>query len=290
MNLSFLSKRLPHVTPVAFILPGLLGFGLFYLWPFMVAVGYSFMSRPHGGEFVGFDNYVSLLQNPAYLLGLRNTLFFKGVSVPLNMSLALCIAMLLHKLSGGVKNLLVLIFLIPLVIPSGSMVFFWQQLFANQGILNGWLHQLGFEPINWLGSYHARTVVITIFVWKSLGFNMVLFMAGLSNIAKEYYEAAAVDGAGKWRMLITITLPSLLPTVVIVTLMSLINSFKVFRELYLLMGSHPHTSVYMLQHFMNNNFFSLNYPRLTTATTLLSITIALITVGLFALERRFSHD
>ena len=285
-----MSKQLRQVPPLLFILPGLVGFGLFYLWPFAVSVGYSFLSRPHGGYFVGFDNYLSLLQNPAYLLGLQNTLIFKGISVPLNMALSLMIAMLLHTLSSGVKHVLVLIFLIPLVIPSGSMVFFWQQLFAHQGILNGWLYQLGQEPINWLGSDHARTVVVVIFIWKSLGFNMVLFMAGLSNIPKDLYEAAGVDGAGRWRTFTRITLPCLLPTVVIVTLMSLINSFKVFRELYLLMGSHPHTSVYMLQHFMNNNFFSLNYPRLTTATTLLSVVIAVITVGLFALERRFAHD
>jgi len=278
------------VAPLLFILPGLLGFGLFYLWPFVVSVGYSFLSRPHGGQFVGLANYVALLQNPAYLLGLRNTLFFMGVSVPLNMGLALGIALLLRPLGEGVKQLLVLIFLIPLVIPSGSMVFFWQQLFAQQGILNGWLDQLGHTPINWLGSNHARGVVITIFVWKSLGFNMVLFLAGLANIPKAYHEAAGVDGAGKWYIFTRITLPCLLPTVVIVSLMSIVNSFKVFRELYLLMGSHPHPSVYMLQHFMNNNFFSLNYPRLTTATTLLSLAIGLIAMGLFRLERRFSHD
>jgi len=271
-----------------FILPGLLGFTLFYLWPFIISVGYSFLSRPVGGDFVGLRNYIDLIQSPAYRLGLWNTLVFIGMSVPFNMVLSLWIAMLLNK-SGKYKPCFVLIFLIPLVIPSGSMVFFWQQMFAIDGFLNGALHSLGLSPINWLNSSHARWVLLIIFVWKNLGFNMVLFMAGLSNIPKEHYEAAYVDGASHWITFTKITLPCLLPTTVIVVLMSIINSFKVFREVYLLMGSYPHESVYMLQHFMNNNFFSLNYQRLTTATTLLALTVTALTFVMFKLERKTLH-
>lgn len=284
-----------------FILPGLLGFSIFYLWPFIISVGYSFLSRPVGGDFVGFQNYINLLQSPAYRLGLWNTIIFIGLSVPVNMALSLWIAILINKIDKGrsgmlsshssgvnLKPLFVLIFLIPLVIPSGSMVFFWQQLFAMDGMLNGILYNFGFTPINWLNSNHARVVMLIIFIWKNLGFNMVLFMAGLSNIPIDYYEAAYVDGASKSLVFRKITLPCLLPTTVIVVLMSIINSFKVFREVYLLMGSHPHESVYMLQHFMNNNFFSLNYQRLTTATTLLALAMALLTFVLLKLEKRAS--
>jgi len=271
-----------------FILPGFLGFGLFYLWPFIVSVWYSFMSRPVGGDFVGLRNYIELLQSPAYRLGLMNTVIFMGISVPANMILALLIAMLIKR-TGVYKPLFVLVFLIPLVIPSGSIVFFWQSLFAPQGFLNGLLVRLGFESVNWLNSGYARAVLVIIFVWKNLGFNLVLFMAGLSNIPVEYYEAARVDGANKWVILKGITWPCLASTTVIVLLMSVINSFKVFREVYLLMGAYPHESVYMLQHFMNNNFFSLNYPRLTTATTLLAIVMVILTRVLFRLERRAAH-
>jgi len=280
--------RLRKHFPFLFILPGLFGFGLFYLFPFAVSVGYSFMSRPVGGDFVGLRNYIELLQSPAYQLGLINTVIFMGVSVPVNMILALGIAMLIKR-TGVYKPLFVLVFLVPLVIPSGSMVFFWQMLFAPQGFLNGVLTGLGFDSINWLNSSYARLVLLIVFVWKSLGFNLVLFLAGLSNIPNEYYEAAKVDGAGAWQTLKRITLPCLASTTVIVLLMSVINSFKVFREVYLLMGAYPHESVYMLQHFMNNNFFSLNYPRLTTATTLLAIAMVLLTQLLFRLERRAAH-
>ena len=282
-------KKLIPSAGFWFILPGFLGFALFYLWPFIVSVGYSFMSRPIGGEFIGLANYIDLLQSPAYLLGLRNTAIFMGMSVPLNMALSLGIAMLIKR-AGKHKPLFVLIFLIPLVIPSGSMVFFWQMLFAPQGFLNNVIAALGFLPVNWLNSSYARIVLLVIFIWKNLGFNLVLFLSGLSNIPLECYEAAKADGAGHWYTFRKITLPCLLPTTILVLLMSVINSFRVFREVYLLMGAYPHESVYMLQHFMNNNFFSLNYPRLTTATTLLALAMTALTLALFRRERKTLHE
>jgi len=282
------TANIKNAAGFLFLLPGLLGFTLFYLWPFIVSVGYSFLSRPVNGDFVGFQNYLQLLQSPAYTLGLLNTLVFIGLSVPFTMVLSLWIAMMINK-NEKHKPLFVLVFLIPLVIPSGSMVFFWQQMFAANGFLNGILFGLGFNSINWLNSNYARLVLLIIFVWKNLGFNMVLFMAGLSNIPKECYEAACVDGASSAVVLHKITLPCLLPTTVLIVLMSIINSFKVFREVYLLMGGYPHESVYMLQHFMNNNFFALNYQRLTTATTMLALVMALLTLGLFKLERKTLH-
>ncbi|MCL2405806.1 MAG: sugar ABC transporter permease [Defluviitaleaceae bacterium] len=289
MSTWFSMNSIKRHAGLLFILPGLMGFVLFYLLPFMVSVWYSFMSRPAGGEFVGLSNYIDLLQSPAYRLGLRNTLVFMGLSVPLNMILSLVAAMLI-KNTGRFKPHFVLIFLIPLVIPSGAMVFFWRMFFSSDGFLNNILSSLGFEGVNWLNSEYSMFTLLIIFVWKNLGFNLVLFLSGLSNVPKEYYEAAKTDGAGVLRTTISITLPCLMPITVIVLLMSIINSFKVFREVYLLMGAYPNHSVYMLQHFMNNNFFSLNYPRLTSATTLLSAAMAVITWGLIWLERKASHD
>ena len=271
-----------------FILPGLLGFALFYLVPFAVSVGYSFVSRPVGGEFVGLGNYIDLLQSSAYRLGLRNTVLFMGMAVPIVMALSLGAAMLVRN-TGKLKPWFVLVFLVPLVVPSGSMVFFWRILFSNDGALNGMLASLGLSGVNWLGSGYARLALLVIFVWKNLGFNLVLFLAGLGSIPQEYYESARVDGAGALQSLRWITLPCIIPTAVIVVLMSVVSSFRVFREVYLLLGAYPHESVYMLQHFMNNNFFALNYPRLTTATTLLSIAMLLLTTGLLWTEKKVSH-
>lgn len=268
-----------------FLLPGLIGFIIFYIWPFFISLGYAFLDKPVNGSFVGLKNFLDLFANKAYLKGLMNTLRFIGISVPLNMALSLGIAMLINKLRR-LGELFSLIFLIPLVIPSGSMVSFWKSLFAYDGALNGLLNTFGVAKINWLDSSLALFVMVLIFVWKNLGYNMVLYLAGLGNIPKDYYEAASVDGAKPWQAFRHITLPHLAPTSVLVLIMSIINSFKVFKEIYLITGSYPHDSIYTLQHFMNNMFSSLNYPKLTTATTVLVVIIALFTQTLLRLERK----
>jgi multiple sugar transport system permease protein len=239
------------------------------------------------GQFVGFQNFISLLESRAYRLGLTNTLRFIGISVPINMALSLGLAMLINKI-GRRKELFSLIFLIPLVIPSGSMVFFWKTFFGLDGALNGMLQSVGIERLNWLDSELAFVIMTFIFIWKNLGYNMVLFLAGLSSIPRDYYEAAWVDGAKPRHTFWYITMPHLAPISVLVMIMSIINSFKVFREIFLITGSYPHQSIYTLQHFMNNMFTSLNYPRLTTATTLLVLIIAVFTQLLLKLERRAS--
>ncbi|MCL1805945.1 MAG: sugar ABC transporter permease [Clostridiales bacterium] len=278
-------SRLPKQGGFLFVLPGAVGFAVFFICPFIISLGYAFLDRPAGGSFVGLANFVSLFANRAYRLGLFNTLKFIAVSVPLNMGLSLGVALLIGRLPRR-RELFSLIFLIPLVIPSGSMAFFWRAMFARDGAVNGLLAGLGAPRVQWLDSGMAFAVMVFIFIWKNLGYNMVLFMAGLGNIPREYYEAATVDGAGALQSFRHITLPGLLPTAFLTMIMSIINSFKVFKEIYLITGSYPHESIYTLQHFMNNMFSSLNYPRLTTATTVLVALIALFSQALLRMERR----
>jgi multiple sugar transport system permease protein len=258
---------------------------VFFILPFGLSLAYAFMDRPVDGSFAGFANFLGLFQNRAYLRGLANTARFIGLSTPLNMIIPLGIAMLLNR---AVKNRewFSLAFLIPLVIPSGSMAFFWKTLFSYDGALNGLLHTLGLGKLNWLDSGLALPVMILIFLWKNCGYNMVLFLAGLGNIPRDYYEAAGMDNASPIQVFRHITLPCLLPTAVLALIMSIINSFKIFREVYLITGNYPHESVYTLQHFMNNMFASLNYPRLTSATAALVLIIALFTQFLLRLERK----
>jgi multiple sugar transport system permease protein len=243
------------------------------------------MDKPIGGSFAGFSNFVSLFQNRAYLRGLGNMARFIGISTPLNMAISLGLAMLINKIAKQ-REWFSLVFLVPLVIPSGSMVFFWKTLFSYDGALNGILRALGLAKINWLDSSLALPVMILIFLWKNCGYNMVLFLAGLGNIPRDYYEAAWVDNATPAQCFIHITMPCLFPTSVLALTMSIINSFKIFREIYLITGSYPHESIYTLQHFMNNMFASLNYPRLTSAAAVLVVIITLFTQFLLRMERR----
>ncbi|PKM49407.1 MAG: sugar ABC transporter permease [Firmicutes bacterium HGW-Firmicutes-7] len=280
------SKRFD--STLLFILPGLVGFVIFFIWPFIISLGYAFVDQPVNGVFVGVQNFVDLFRNKAYLKGLMNTLIFMSISIPLNMFLSLGIALLVNKANKH-KEAFTLLFLIPLVIPSGSTVFFWKMLFAYDGYLNYILSIVGITKINWLETSYVLFVVVLIFIWKNLGYNMVLILAGLNNIPKEYYEAAYVDGAGRFQCFRHITLINLLPTIILVLIMSIINSFKVFKEIYLITGNYPHSSIYMLQHFMNNMFHSLNYQRLATATSILVLMIAVITQFLFKMERKVSR-
>ncbi|MDR3120990.1 MAG: sugar ABC transporter permease [Clostridiales bacterium] len=281
--------RLPGgaLAGAGFLLPGFLGFCVFYIWPFCVSLWYSLLSRPINGAFVGLANYFSMFVNPAYLKGLANTVRFIGVSVPANIALSLGIALLIRTLRRR-RELFTLIFLVPLVIPSGSTVTFWKALLAYDGALNGLLAQFGAAKVNWLDSGLAFWMIVLIFTWKNLGFDIVLYLSGLGNIPREYYEAAWVDGAKPAQTFFAVTLPQLAPSTVLILILSIVNSFKVFKEIYLITGSYPHESVYTLQHFMNNMFASLNYPKLTTATTILVLLIAAFTQGLLRIERKAS--
>ena len=246
---------------------------------------YAFLDRPVNGTFIGLANFASLFQNRAYMRGLTNTLLFIGISTPLNLTISLGIAMLVNRIVKG-RGWFTLIFLIPLVIPSGSMVFFWKTLFSYEGALNGILNSLGIGKVNWLDSSLAMPVMIFIFLWKNCGYNMILFLSGLGNIPKDYYEDAWMDNASPFQAFRHITLPCLLPTGILALIMSIINSFKIFREIYLITGGYPHESIYTLQHFMNNMFLALNYPRLTSATAILVLIIALLTQFLLRMERK----
>jgi multiple sugar transport system permease protein len=135
----------------------------------------------------------------------------------------------------------------------------------------------------------ARVTVVIVYLWKNIGYSMVLFLAGLQNIPVEYYEAARIDGASIWKQFTAITLVYLTPTAFFVFIMSIINSFKVFREAYLISGDYPHSSIYMLQHYMNNMFAGLDYQKLTSAAFIMSVFIVLLVLILFIIERRINR-
>jgi len=268
--------------------PSLTGFTVFFILPFAAALVYAFLDRPTRPTFVGFANFAGLFTNRAYLRGLFNTARFLALIVPLNIALSLAAAMLLLlvPVREG-RRWWTLVFLAPLVIPSGSMVFFWKCFFDPAGILNGFLERAApGAALNWLDSSLAFPVMALIFIWKNMGYTMVLYMSALSSIPRDYYEAAAIDGAGAAARFTRVTLPCLAPATVLTLTMSVINSFKIFREIYLITGTYPHESVYTLQHFMNNMFVSLNYPKLTAAAALMTLCVTLLTLALLRWQAR----
>jgi len=241
------------------------------------------------GDFVFLDNFTNLFRNQAFRLAAYNTMTFSLTAVPLAVVLSLLIALMLEA-RIPLKSQFRTFFLSPLMVPVASVVLIWQVLFHPNGAVNEFIMLFGATGINWMQSEHNQLVVVILFLWKNLGFNMILFMAALSNIPREILETADVEGAGPIRKLFSIKMRYLSPTLLFVTIFSLINSFKVFREIYLLTGDYPYEGLYMLQHFMNNIFRSLDYQRLAAAAVVMTIAMVLIIVTLFLAESRFGRD
>jgi len=272
-----------------FALPSLLGFAVFFAIPFVISLYYCFTSGIGNVQFVGIKNFSDLLASKSFIRASQNTLIFNGISVPIIMLISLAFAMLLNKKLKGVAYFR-MFFIMPLVIPVASIILVWNIIFDAHGVFNHYIAALGIEPVDWMRSKWSVGVLVLLYIWKNCGYNVILFLAGLNSIPNEYYESARIDGAGPFTCMRRITLPFLIPTTFFVFIMSIINSFKVFREAYLLAGSYPHMDIYMLQHFMNNNFFNLSYQRLTTAAFLMTIVISLLVYFLFRIEARFNRD
>ena len=282
-----LNKKYDKVA-VLFLAPSLIGFSIFFLIPFVGGLYYSVVDSPIGGKFVGLSNYINLLENPVFLKAGYNTLVFTAICVPLNMLLSLGLAMLLNRRIYG-RNILRTAFITPLVVPVASVVLVWQILFDINGTLNSILSSSGVSLVDWMKTDFARLVVVIVYLWKNTGYNMVLFLAGLQNIPREYYESSDIDGADGWHKFIHITMVYLTPAVFFIFVISIINSFKVFRETYLISGAYPHDSIYMLQHYMNNMFASLDYQKLTSAAFIMSVFIYVLVLLLYKAERKINN-
>jgi multiple sugar transport system permease protein len=272
---------------LCFLCPSFLGVCLFFIIPFAVVVKYAFTDI--NGALVHFENFKNLFSNPVFKLAAKNTLTFSAMAVPLSVVLALVLALMLECRIPG-KSAFRTFFLSPLMVPVASIVLIWQVLFNYNGSVNVLIQALGGTAVDWLNSDRAQLVVILLFLWKNLGYDMILFMAGIANIPRDLLEVAEVEGASKAYQLFAIKLRYLSPTILFVTILSLINSFKIFREVFLLAGSYPYESLYTLQHFMNNMFNALDYQKLSAAALIMAVCMIVLIALLFAVEDWFGKD
>lgn len=282
-------KHKKTVCSLLFLAPSFIGVLFFFFIPFGVVVYYSMIDNPVRKNFVLFDNFIALMSNKAFQMAAANTLKFTLVSVPLAVILSLLMACMLDK-SILFKSQFRSFFLTPMMVPVASVVLVFQVIFNQNGVLNEFLSVFGQDKIDWFKSDYAMVIVVILFLWKNLGYNMILFMAGLAAVPQEVMDAAKMDGAGDFQMFVHLKLKYLSPTIFFVTIFSIINSFKVFREVYLLTGDYPYESLYMLQHFMNNAFQSLNYQRLSAAAIVMSLFMIVIIGILFVAENHFGKD
>lgn len=263
-----------------FLLPSLAGTAVFVLLPYVDVVRRSFFEAA-GGRFVAMQNYVTVVGNSAFRLASFNTLRFLVICVPLLVLVSLFCSMLIAGLKeeGTVFKTSLLV---PLAIPVASIVLLWKLFFHPQGMVNQITALFGMAGIDWINGDTAFGVLVFTYVWKNLGYDVVLWVAGLASISDELYEAARVDGAGIVARFLYVTLPGLSRTAFLVVSLSVFNSFKVFREAYLIAGEYPHESIYMLQHLFNHWFVTLDIQKMSAASVLLLLVVALpvITKGL----------
>ena len=283
-------NKLDHkLVSGAFLAPSVLGVLIFFVLPFLVVIYFSFVNNPVAKRFVGLENYINVIGNQAFRTAVGNTLFFSIVAVPLAVVLGMVLAFLLDA-GIPLKSELRSCFLTPLMVPTASVVLIWQVLFDYNGVVNLAVKKFGGGQVDWLKSSAGLFVVILLFLWKNLGYNMILFLSAMGNIPKDIIEVAELDGANRRQVFFHVKLRYLSPTILFVTILSMINSFKVFREVYLLTGEYPYGALYMLQHYMNNTFASGDYQKLSTAAIYMSLVMIVIMGFLFLVEHHFGKD
>ena len=257
-----------------FVLPGLLGLMIFYLIPFLDVVRRSFV-QASGGRFCRADNYKIVLGNAAFQLAAQNTARFILVCLPLLLLLSLLLALLVNGLGVRLKAAFKSAFLLPMAIPAASVVLLWKLMFDTHGFVNGIADWLGLTPVDWMNTDAAFAVLVFSYIWKNLGYTLVLWMAGLASVPQDVYEAAQIDGAGRLVRFFKITLPLIKPMIFTIVVLSLLNSFKVFREAYLVSGNYPQESIYLLQHLFNNWFLDLSVDKMAAGSVLLALVIGI---------------
>jgi multiple sugar transport system permease protein len=176
------------------------------------------------------------------------------------------------------------------MVPIASVVLIFQVLFDYNGVVNNILSSGNADRIDWLKSSYGIFVIILLFLWKNLGYNMILFLSALGNVPTDIVEVAKLDGANAFQVFWHVKLRYLSPMIVFTAILSMINSFKVFREIYLLTGEYPFGAMYMLQHYMNNTFSSADYQKLSTAAIYMSLVMIVIIGIMIAAENHYGKD
>lgn len=263
---------------------------IFFILPLFTVFYYSAVDNPISKEFVGLDNFKAIVTNNAFKIAAKNTAVLSLITVPPAVILSMFLAMLMES-SIPAKSMFRSIFLSPVMVPAASVVLIWQVVFHYHGTLNSAVFDLlGTEPVDWLKSKYCLVVIGLLFLWKNLGYNMILFLSALAGMPKDLLEVAELEGASKPYQFFHIKLRYLSPTIIFVTILSMINSFKLFREVYLLTGDYPYEGLYLLQHYMNNTFGSLDYQKLSSAAILMMIIMIIIVGTLIFVDGKYGGD
>ncbi|MBD1937475.1 sugar ABC transporter permease [Microcoleus sp. FACHB-68] len=264
-----------------FLAPALILLGVFVIWPIAYLFYLSFTTGSFtqaGIRLAGLRNYWRLLLSPDFWQVLFNTLYFTVATVIPSLVIPLALAVLLNR-SFALRGFLRAAYFIPSITSLVAVGLGWRWLFQSEGPVNAFLNSLSIAPVPWLSStIWAMPVLILLSIWKQLGFNLVVFLAGLQAIPLQRYEAAELDGAGPWQQFWYITLPGLRPTLVFATVTTAIFTLRSFEQVYVITGGGPLNSTNLLVYYIYEEAFTLfdfGYAA-AAATVLLAVTLVLV--------------
>lgn len=267
----------PH-RDILLLLPGLFGFGLFYLYPLFSMPYYAMILSNFDQKFVGFSHFFRIMNNRYFRLAVKNTVSFSVIASFLSVIIAFFLTLFFRKVLSNV--FLQSAFIIPLLLPSASVCIIFQSIFSKDGVLS-FFEFLGMLSLDRLSLY-------SFFLWKYTGVNILIILSGFSHFPLFVEEAADIDGTSPIKKVCYIILPMLRPTLVFAFVYSLSNSFKSFKESYVMFGDYPVSQVYQIQNYMNNHFKKLDYQSLSAAALMFFVSIAFLIALGFVWERRFS--
>lgn len=280
-----------------YLLPALVILVIFNIYPIYKSFAMSFYTDYNFFQNIvnayGFDNFVKIFNDPNFYLAVRNTFIFVIGVVPVSIVLSLAIAFLLNQIKW-LSSFFRTVYFLPFVTSTVAISLVWSWIYHTRfGLMNYFLSFLGIDPIAWLTDpKYAMLAVVIMAIWKSLGFNIILFLVGLNNIDKTYYQVAEVDGAREWQRFTNITIPLLSPTTFLITVVGTINSFKVFDEVYAMFQGRPGPakSTLTVVYYLYEKFYTeYQYGIAAAAGVVLFVIILIITLIQIIYNRRFVH-
>jgi multiple sugar transport system permease protein len=276
-----------------FIAPLLLGLTIFTYGPVLIALGLSFtkgdyISTP---KWIGLDNYSALLKDDLFWTSLKNTLYYVVGVVPIGLLLSLLLALALNQKLRGIVFFRSIFFL-PSITSSVAISLMWLWIYNPEfGVLNFLLKLIGIKGPAWLSTTEwAMPAIMIMAMWRGLGYNMLIFLAGLQGVPEVYYEAAEIDGAGAWAKFRHITVPLLSPTTFMILILSLIGAFQVFEYTYVMTDGGPlYSTLTLVLHVYNNAFRSFKMGYASALAYVLFFILLALTIIQFKFQERWVH-
>ena len=265
---------------LVFLMPSLIGVLLFYIFPVAEGFLYTFTRGVSEKKFVGLANFIELFSNSAFRLSVWNTFRFMGIGVPLLLFLSLMVSFLIQKYQSIIFRFFLIL---PMIIPSSAYLPGIEEIFKKNGLLDHLMASLGRSGADYLSEY-PMLIVLLIYLLKNLGYFTIVMESSMKEIPKDFSDIYRLEKKNDSGYLFRIVLPLMAPTMFFSLILAIMGCLKIFREIWIIYGNNPPMDVYLLQYFMNNNFYKLNFQRLSSAAFLVIVLLAVFIILLLKIQ------